>query len=361
MSVAMIAKRAGVSPATVSRVLHDSSRVNPETARLVRDVIRAGNFDLAALRRRGPRLRGSTSPDIPAKSPTLGVISLAEPHDTWFRQPIFAAVVAALSRQAGLRNSRVLIDDYTDPSRPCAAVREGAIDGAFVFIPTPADPALLTNLSRAVPVVRLMGEELPGTHLDHIQPDHLAIGHIAFDHLRAHGVTRLAFITTHSAHEAFVLRGVGFCLAAARAGFAPPAIYCVDSESRGLFGATPVRPYASLDEVAESIATTPEAERPDALFISEDRETIGLYPLLERRGLAPGRLLKVISCNNEHPILTFLSPRPPSIDIGPEEMARRAVDCLLSRIHNPHQPPSHILVPPRLVLPDNEPTEQRLP
>lgn len=354
MSVAIIAQRAGVSPATVSRVLNENPRVNPETARLVQTIVREGNFDPVALRRRGPRLRR----ELPAKTLTLGVISLGQPHETWFRQPIFANVAAALSRCATGRASRVVFDDYMDPGTPCAAVRDRAIDGAFVFVPSFADPQLLTCLSRAIPVVRVMGEVIHGTDLDHVRPDDIAIGHLAFHHLRSLGCRRVAYVTTRPDYEAFNLRGVGFALAAARESFRAPDVWAVGSPSVTALGGPNAKYFPSLDQLAEFFAN--DSDRPDALFISQDCETIGLYPLLERRGLSPGKQFQVVSCNNEASTLSFLSPRPASIDIGAEEMANYAVERLLARIARPKDPTARILVTPRLVLPSGNDESMRL-
>jgi LacI family transcriptional regulator len=345
MSVSIIAQRAGVSPATVSRVLNDNPRVNPATAQLVRNIVREGNFDPIALRRRGPRLRR----ELPTNRLTFGVISLGQPHESWFRQPIFATVAAALSRSANGRSARVIFDDYMDPTQPCSAVRDGSIGGAFAFVPSQSDPELLASLSRAIPVVRVMGEVIHGTDLDHVRPDDVAIGHLAFHHLRSQGCRHLAYVTTRPEYEAFNLRGVGFSLAAARAGFRSPEILAVGSRNVTAIGGTSDKFFPSLDRLAEYIATCPN--RPDAIFISQDVETIGLYPLLERRGLTPGKQFQVLSCNNEISTLSLLSPRPPSIDIGADEMARYAVERMLARIARPNDPTARILVTPRLVLP----------
>ncbi len=82
--------------------------------------------------------------------------------------------------------------------------------------------------------------------------------------------------------------------------------------------------------VKSKAAKSPKS--PTGLFTSMDREAIGLYPILERRGLQPGRDVRIIGCNNEYN-LAMLSPRPASIDIGAEEMAKWAVFRLTQRIN----------------------------
>jgi LacI family transcriptional regulator len=104
-----------------------------------------------------------------------------------------------------------------------------------------------------------------------------------------------------------------------------------------------------LESIAEAIATADA--RPDGLFVSQDVEAIGLYPMLVQRGIRPGRDVQVISCNNEQSGLAMLSPRPATIDLGTDQIGRWAVTRLVNRIARPSEPPIRMLIAPRLVVP----------
>ena len=75
MSVANIAARAGVSNATVSRVLNNSPRVNPETARLVREAAHQLQYTKM---RRGPRIRGA---QLQKKIHTFAILAITVPNE----------------------------------------------------------------------------------------------------------------------------------------------------------------------------------------------------------------------------------------------------------------------------------------
>ena len=102
MSVAIIARRAGVSIATVSRVLNNSPRVNPQTARLVREAAQQINYDPTKVRR-GPRLGGRAASE--RKTLTLGVIAIGRREsENWLsRSPLYNAVITAITRAAALK------------------------------------------------------------------------------------------------------------------------------------------------------------------------------------------------------------------------------------------------------------------
>ena len=93
--------------------------------------------------------------------------------------------------------------------------------------------------------------------------------------------------------------------------------------------------------------------RPDGLLVSQDVETIGLYPMLVQRGIRPGSDVQIISCNNEQSGLAMLSPRPATIDLGTDEIGRWAVTRLVNRIARPSEPPIRMLIAPKLVVPPN--------
>jgi LacI family transcriptional regulator len=106
-----------------------------------------------------------------------------------------------------------------------------------------------------------------------------------------------------------------------------------------------------LESIAEAIADSDP--RPDGLFVSQDVEAIGLYPMLVQRGIRPGIDVQIISCNNEQSGLAMLSPRPATIDLGTEQIGRWAVTRLVNRIARPSEPPIRMLIAPKLMVPSN--------
>src|SRR4051812_46757967 len=95
MSVLEIAKRAGVSPATVSRVLNNHPSVRPETLQQVRKVLADLNYARPAIRR-GPRLGRRAG----LRTGNVAVLGIGDTDHTRFQVPIFAAALTGIVQAA---------------------------------------------------------------------------------------------------------------------------------------------------------------------------------------------------------------------------------------------------------------------
>jgi LacI family transcriptional regulator len=346
MSLVEVAKRAGVSIATVSRVLNNTPGVRPETIKHVQRALRAVAYDPAAVRR-GPRPGKRDG----KRTGSIAVLVLGQTQEEWFRHPIFAAVVAGINRAANERGLQVLIDHVLDPANLNPSIRKGLFGGALTFIPAASDPRLLEAVRAHLPVVRIMGQEMADDELDLIGPDDLAVGRMAFRYLATKGCKRIAYVTTRPDHEALVVRAMGLRIAASHAKVPNLQAYvCGPSDFGSLMG---MQLFAGddLESIAEAIANSDR--RPDGLFVSQDVEAIGLYPMLVQRGIRPGRDVQIISCNNEQSGLAMLSPRPATIDLGTDQIGRWAVTRLVNRIARPSEPPIRMLIAPKLAVPAN--------
>jgi LacI family transcriptional regulator len=75
-------------------------------------------------------------------------------------------------------------------------------------------------------------------------------------------------------------------------------------------------------------------KKPTSIFIPNDTITGAFYRGLYEKGIIPGKDFEIISCGNDLSVLSSLYPIPTTIDIGPKLMAERAVEQLLWRIDN---------------------------
>jgi LacI family transcriptional regulator len=346
MSLVEVAKMAGVSIATVSRVLNNTPGVRPETIKHVQRALRASSYDPTAIRR-GPRPGKRDG----KRAASIAVLVLGRTQQDWFKRPVFAAVVAGINRAANERGLGVLIDHVLDPANLNPAIRKGVYSGALTFLPAASDRRLLDVVRSHLPIVRIMGEEMANDDLDLIGPDDIAVGRLAFKYLISKGCERVAYVTTRPDHEALVVRGMGFRIAASQAKTSVRAYACGRPDFGALLGMD-LYSGADLESIAEEIATS--SPRPDGLFVSQDAEAIGLYPMLVQRGIRPGVDVQIISCNNEQSGLAMLRPRPATIDLGTEEIGRWAVTRLVNRIARPSEPAIRMLTAPRLVLPTEQ-------
>ena len=348
MSVTAIAELAGVSIATVSRVLNNNPSVRPETVKQVMKAAAEISYDRAKIRR-GPR-PGKRRPAAGRKATCqrVAVVILGARREEWFKWSVFSAVFSSITRFASARGMSIDIFDQTELGQVEPAIVNGAVDGAIAFMVSTANPRLMAELAARVPVVRVMGDEMAAASVDQVRPNNLAIGTLAYNHLAERGAKRIAFVSTRADHSGIYLRYIGLVAAAARAAAATPRALVMGDAPSGDMADSVMRRFASLRDIADDLAAA--RDKFDGLFVSQDSETIALYTLLAERGIQPGRDLQIISCNNEEG-LALLAPRPATIDVGSVELGRWAIQRLVNRVARPAEPPVQFLVAPKLVSP----------
>ena len=343
MSVTRIAEHAGVSIATVSRVLNNSRPVDPEIADRVRKAV--VQLGMAKQMRRRSRVASRQA----ETTSTIAIVTLGHSYREWFKLPVIAEVVAELSRVSQEMDIGVLMTEMMTPNELSPVLSRPEVRGALIFISsdTPFTTRDVMLLRSRMPVVRVMGGQLAPTDIDHVSPDNSAVGYLASQYLLASGLRELAYLTTRPAWDFAMQRGLGFLAGAAKAGIRP-TVYLQGTEAECLevYGSSVVKDEA-LERLVDHVARTRKG--PVGLFVFCDAATAQVYPLLRARGLEPGRDVIVVSCDNESARLSSLHPRPASIDLNSAEIAHLAVSRLARRISHRSEPPARILVNPRLV------------
>ena len=348
MSIVKVAEVAGVSTATVSRVLNGLPGVRPETVAQVRAAVSQLSYKPQRIRIRKKKTARGTA----LRTGNIAVITVG--HDrTWLERPVLASVLGGIQRGANAQDLRLMLCEMPEPTKLNSVLMERQIDGAVVFISsqvlTPQIENCLKAMQKYAPVVWAMGMEMALANVDHVTPDNVSVGNLAFSYLKKLGCTRLAFLSANPSWPLMRLRGQAFTNSALDAGLTP-VVYLISDNERVIdaYGRRVVS-APTLEALIQRIA---EADpRPDGIFIENDFTTSYSYPLFAQYGLRIGKNLHVISCDNEDARLSSLRPRPASIDIGGEEVGFRAISRLMNRIERPNGPALVIQVTPRIHLP----------
>lgn len=346
MSVVQIASRAGVSIATVSRVLNNSRRVNPKLVDQVNRAMQELNFTPSQIVRR-PAAR---KPEEQAT--TIAIISLGQQYRGWFEIPVIAAVVAELTRAANERHIGTVMAEMPDPNELSPAIRRQSVQGAVVFIDSNLPPKAVSYLSQQLPVVRVMGGQFSRLEVDHIGPDNSAVGNIAGQNLLEQGCREVAYLTLRPGWDFIKLRGQGFASAVLAAGLRPAAF--IEGELPNadcIYGASYVSARdgeALVARLADTIRGRKDKSLPFGLFVSRDEETVFVQSRLINLGIRPDADVRIVSCDNEQVRLSALHPKPMSVDLNAAQIANHAVSRLIERIRRPSESPVRILVNPKL-------------
>ncbi|MGB7158311.1 MAG: LacI family DNA-binding transcriptional regulator [Tepidisphaeraceae bacterium] len=325
-SIADVAKSAGVSPATVSRVINKRQGVSPEIVRAVREAMATLGYQPPPLDRRPGRrvvLPGKETPR------TIAVVLLDELYS--HTPGVFAAHLRGIELEAAEHGRAVMVAHLTRPGKLSPVLSGKQIEG-FILMGSRAAPGLLHSLER-FPSLWMSSHHGPGG--DSVLAGNQQIAQLAADYLLRRGHRQLAFLAVMSSYPAYPARAQAFQFFANNAGatvnvFMDSVPASEEFEFPGMPELTK-RVNALVDQL---IATSP---RPTGLFVPNDMITALAYVALRARGVLPGRDVDVISCNNERSYLLGLDPRPATIDIGSEIIGRRTVEQLLRKIRRPEE------------------------
>ncbi|WP_434445435.1 LacI family DNA-binding transcriptional regulator [Lentzea sp. E54] len=323
-----VARIAGVSRATVSRVVNGTRNVDPQLQETVRDAIaRTGYSPNRAARSLVTRRAGTVAL----------VISGAGGGSDVFVDPFFGRVTAGVVdflRTRGVHPVLMLSDTDQTRAEVVDFLRQGSADGALLVTTHATDPlpARLLEAGAAVVLYARPGTPMPVSYVD---LDHQAGGRLAAARLVEIGRTSVATISGPLDVLASQERLMGFRDAMARHGF--PYVPTVE----GGFTA------ASGEEAMERLL----AEHPgvDGVFAANDLMAQGAVDVLVARGRRVPEDVAVVGFDDSVPAELC---RPPLTTVRQpvEAMAAKMAELLLLSIDAPDERPKSVIFEPELVI-----------
>ncbi|KAB2967769.1 MAG: LacI family transcriptional regulator [Thermoanaerobaculia bacterium] len=323
-SIRVVARAAGVSVATVSRVLNGTGPVRDETRRRVLDAVEA----LAYVPHSAARSLSTR------RTSSVGVL-LPDLHGEFFSELIRGIDLTA--RRAGYH---VLVSgSHSEPAEVEAVLRtlHGRVDGLIVLATGLSGDVRGARLPRRLPIV-LLNDPQPRPAHDSIRIDNRGGARSATEHLLELGHRRVAMICGPEDNTDAAERLQGFQEALAARGLAAEPRWLLEGDFREESGHRAGAALAALDP------------RPTAVLAANDAMAIGCLSALRERGLAvPGDV--ALAGFDDIPISRFLSPPLTSVRVAIAELGGRAMEQLIHAIErDPATPRHHEVVAATLVV-----------
>ncbi len=325
-----VAREAGVSRATVSRVVNGVRNVDPGIQDLVRHAIeRTGYAPNRAARALVTRRSGTVALVISGAGDAFA--------GRVFTDPFFGRVVSGVLGFLRARAMQpVLLFAESEAAREQVVdyVRQGSADGALVVSVQPDDPLPHMLLAARVPTV-LFARPAGDAPVAHVDLNHHAGGRLAAEHLLARGCRRTAVISAPSDLPAGRERLAGFRDALARAGHDGPSVV------EGAF---------TLNSGATAM-TWLLRERPDVdgVFAANDLMAQGACQVLREQGRRIPQDVAVVGFDDSSVAVTC---RPPLTTVRQpvEDMAAAMAGLLGELTHGPGTEPRALVFEPELVV-----------
>lgn len=322
-----VAKKAGVSPSTVSRVLSNHPRISKETARKVRTIMDELGYHQNVMARSL----------VSNKTHTLGMV-LPRPAEELFQNHFFAESIRGLTTQASRHGYDLLMTAGPTETEELAAVTR-LVKGRRV------DGIILLQSRRNDPIIAfLLKEGFPFVLIGHYEDDVLCIDNDnvqaacdATEHLIAQGHERIGFVSGPPNLTVSMDRLEGYRKAMADGGLSIRPEWIVEGEFLQESG------YRAMSYLMNL------PERPTALVVIDDLVTFGILRALTELGYRVPDDLSLVSFNNIA-LAELASPPLSSIDIGMYQLGYMASQQLIRAIQGDKPLSMRTIVPHRLVV-----------
>jgi DNA-binding LacI/PurR family transcriptional regulator len=316
-----VAKVAGVSHQTVSRVINRSAHVRPETRERV----------LAAMRQLDYRPNSVARALATGRSRTIGVVSF----DTTLYGP--ATTLYAIEHEAHEQGYFVSVAslqslDLSSTRSAVDRLRQQGVDGVVVIAPQTAAAAAVSELPAGVPVVAV--EAGPEDSIPVVTVDQVAGGALATEHLLELGHRTVWHIAgpTDWVEAQQRLDGWRQTLEAARA-HVPEPLYGDWSPGSGY-------------ELARSLVAGDDIS---AVFVGNDQMALGVLRRLHEAGRRVPSDISVVGFD-DIPEAEYFTPPLTTVRQNFNEMGRRSLLLLLEQIETGIRAPRREIVPPELIV-----------
>jgi DNA-binding LacI/PurR family transcriptional regulator len=249
-----VAVLAGVSRATVSRVINDSPRVSPEA----REAVQAA---VAELRYVPNRMARSL---VTRRTDTIALV-LNEPNTQVFSDPFFASIVRGLSAALADTDLNLVLltaRDEREQEKVGRYARQGHVDGVILMSVHSEDPLPDILAVAGVPLV-LCGRPFDDREVAYVDADNRGGAVVATEHLLGTGRRRIATVTGPLDMIAGVDRHAGYRQALIAAGIEPHP----DLVAEGDF--TEAGGQRAMEEL---LARVPDL---DGVFVASDPMAVG--------------------------------------------------------------------------------------
>ncbi len=325
-----IAKQAGVSRSTVSRVVNDDPNVNEQVRSRVQEVIHSTGYHPHAAARSLASRRSR-------------MIGLVLPHtvSSFFTDPYFPRLtqgVAQACNQHDLTLALFLVATKEDEERIYPRISSvGTLDGVIVQTARRNDKLVQRLVQTDFPLV-ICGRPFSTSGVSYIDVDNVNAAQNAVNHLIKLGHKRIATITGPLNHTPGIDRKQGFIKALREHGRAIDKTLIVEGDFTEQGG------YECMKVLL--------AAKPDAVFAASDTMAIGSIQAIHEAGLRVPDDIAVIGFD-DLPIASSVDTKLTTVRQPITQFGYSAVETLLDLIENGIKPSRRVIMETELIIRDS--------
>ncbi len=325
-SLTEVAKRAGVSIATVSRVINKSSSVNEETRAKVLKAIKDLKYQPSRVAKR-----------LRSKSASSNLIGLLIPD---IQNPFYVDVLRGVEDVAYENNYAIIMCNFAQDEKKekmyLDILQQESIDGLIAAPAHEKDANVIKLLNDGLPIV-CVDRGLIGKDVDVVVVNNRDGAYAAVDHLIKSGYKRIAYISGQKQIPSSKYREMGYRDALVDNGLSVDLDLIKYGDSK----------HHSGVELCEELLSSPNP--PDAIFTGNNLITLGALETIHKRELKIPEEVAIIGFDD---MMWSISLNPPlsAVRQPAYEIGRRGCELLIQRISDPKRSPIQMTLNTKLIL-----------
>lgn len=324
-----VAKKAGVSFITVSRVLNNRGYVKKETKEKILKTIEELNYYTNHI---GRSLRKKSIN-------TIGVVIPEPPNLPVHGMEYYNMIMQGIDRFAGFNDYDILLSTYkqNDPTVDyCRLYFQRKVDGLLLFIPDMR--YLKTNhiIKRNIPCV-IIGERPNNANINYIDADNFEGMYKATNYLFSRGLKKIFFIKGKSHMQNSIDRINGFFKAMNENNINVPPDWIFDGDYTMISGMNIMKNIIAAGNL------------PDAMICSNDHMAIGAITEAKKAKIKIPEDLSIIGFDDIN-ISALIDPPLSTVKQPLFDMGLAASEILFKKIQDPEISPVHRIYPVDLII-----------
>lgn len=324
-----VAKLAGVSPSTVSRVCNNNPTISKETRERVQKAIQELGYEASL----------SQDSQVSLTSKNIGVILPPSAQDA-YENTFYLKAIRGISQICNQRQANISIVTGQDFEEVLQSVqtlhRSGRVDG-FIVLYSRKNDIIIDYLCEHGLLYVIVGKPSDlASQTICVDNDNLLASREATDYLYALGHRRIGFLGGKIEYMHATDRRDGYQLSLLLHGLPVSNTCCIEME--GI--------HSSNNQALMELLRSPD--RPTAFVVSDDMLALALERVCSQIGLSIPDDISIIAFNNSF-YAQLAASQLTVVDINSYCLGREAANQLLNHTENPNLSATKIIVPHTIV------------
>ena len=325
-----VAKAAGVSPSTVSRVISDSDRISAETKELVRRTMKELGYHHNAIARSL----------VTQKTDTIGLV-MARPTQQAFANPFFSGIIQGIAGVTQEKHYSLILSstgDYREEQEETLKLfRNRRVDGVILMSSRRNDELIEKLIKSDYPFV-LIGRSPDHEGIPIVNNDNIKDTYASASFLLKRGYKKVVALSGPEEYIVSQDRAQGYMQALQEHGDMEPEFIFVDD--------------FKFEAAYEGILDYLQENEKDFDAILAFDDMLALVQCGQFRSRVSGFLKMWHNGFNDEPMLTYLKPALSTVRLPIQRMGEEAARMLIKMLNEKGYKGEEIILPTELIIRD---------